>query len=373
MRASTARPDETAAIAAAAVLLSTVPWVVIGVPSSTVEWANTACLLASGLTFLAWRRHPVVTLSVGGTLLVTATALGVDRASSAAFVLGAALGLLAGLGFRGRSAWPGAAGFAVLLALLYLVTGEQSVGLAMLTVPVFLAGTAFRLRRQTADELGLRARELTEERELFAHLAVRNERARIAAELHDIVGHSLSVMVVQAQAGQRLLASDPGRARDSIEAIAESARQGEADLRRLIALLGGADVARPDLTLIQEVVDRASRSGLHVTCRFEGDHPDTSPAAGQLAFRVVQEALTNALRYAPGSAVRVLVRSEGHALVVRVSNDPPQQPTAGIIGTGRGLAGLRERVQEIGGTLVAGLAPAGGWAVEARLPQASPA
>ncbi len=282
----------------------------------------------------------------------------------------AALGVVAGLCFPGRSAWPAAAGFAALLAMLYLVTGDTTVGLVMLTTPCFFAATALRLRRQTADELTLRARELTEERELFAELAVRNERARIAAELHDIVGHSLSVMVVQAQAGQRLLESDPGGGEAArIEAIAESARQGEEDLRRLVALLGGEDVARPDLALIDEVVTRAARSGLQVTCRFEGEQVATSTPTGQLAFRVVQEALTNALRYAPGSAVHVLVRSEAEVLVVRVTNDPAQGPPLGIAGTGRGLAGLRDRVHEIGGSLAAGLAGTGGWAVEARLPQ----
>jgi signal transduction histidine kinase len=176
-------------------------------------------------------------------------------------------------------------------------------------------------------------------------------------------------MVVQAQAGQRLARSDPDAAGQALEAIAESARQGEEDLRRLVALPGGEEVAQPDLALIDEVVARAARSGLDVTCRFEGDHTATPPATAQLAFRVVQEALTNALRYAPGSAVQVLVRGEGSSLLVRVSNDVPRGPAAGIPGSGRGLAGLRERVQDIGGSLVAGRAPTGGWHVEAHLPQ----
>jgi signal transduction histidine kinase len=315
------------------------------------------------------RQWPLVALVLGGALILVAAGLDIDALSGVGVVVCAALGVVAGVGFTGRAAWPAAAGFAALLALLYLVTGEQSIGLAMLTLPGFLAGTVLRLRRQTADELALRARELDEERELFAELAVRNERARIAAELHDIVGHSLSVMVVQAQAGQRLADADPEAAQRALDAIAESARQGQDDLRRLVALLGGENVARPDLALIGEVVERAARSGLKVTCRFEGDHAVTPPATAQLAFRVVQEALTNALRYAPGSSVHVLVRGEGAALVVRVSNDGSTQAPTGIAGTGRGLAGLRERVQGIGGSLVAGLAPAGGWSVEARLPQ----
>ena len=132
-------------------------------------------------------------------------------------------------------------------------------------------------------------------------------------------------MVVQAQAGQRLADADPEAAQQALDAIAESARQGQDDLRRLVALLGGEEVAGPDLALIGEVVERAARSGLKVTCRFEGDHAATPPATAQLAFRVVQEALTNALRYAPGSSVHVLVRGEGAALVVRISNDGSTQ------------------------------------------------
>jgi signal transduction histidine kinase len=315
------------------------------------------------------RHWPLVTMVLGSVFLLVAAGLDIDGLGDFGVVVCAALGVLAGAGFTGRTAWPAGAAFAALLALLYLVTGEQTIGLAMLTIPGFVAGTVLRLRRQTADELALRARELDEERDLFAELAVRNERARIAAELHDIVGHSLSVMVVQAQAGQRLADADPEAAQRALDAIAESARQGQDDLRRLVALLGGEDVARPDLALIGEVVERAARSGLKVTCRFEGDHAATPPATAQLAFRVVQEALTNALRYAPGSSVQVLVRGEGPALVVRISNDGSTHGSTGIAGTGRGLAGLRQRVQEIGGSLVAGLGPAGGWAVEARLPQ----
>ena len=192
------------------------------------------------------RRHwPLIAFILGSALLVAGAATDIDAISGAGVVLCAALGLLAGAGFTGRAAWPAAAGFAALVAVLYLVTGERTIGLVMLTAPCFVAGTVLRLRRQTADELALRARELEEERELFAELAVRNERARIAAELHDIVGHSLSVMVVQAQAGQRLADADPEAAQRALDAIAESASQGQDDLRRLVALLGGEEVDPP--------------------------------------------------------------------------------------------------------------------------------
>ena len=245
----------------------------------------------------------------------------------------------------------------------------------MFTVPPYAAGTVLRLRRETADQLAMRAQELEEERELFAEIALRHERARIASELHDIVGHAISVMVIQAAAGQRLVDTDPARAKEAFAAISESARQGTQDLERLIELLGGtaAEVgAGPDLSLVDEVVTRAARSGLHVTCRFEGDRERVPAPVAHLAFRVVQESLTNALRYAPGSEVRIVISVDeaANGLAVRVENDSAAQRDAPLVGTGRGLVGLRERVQTLGGQFSAGQTRVGGWAVEARLPGA---
>jgi signal transduction histidine kinase len=226
-----------------------------------------------------------------------------------------------------------------------------------------------RLRRETAEQLAQRGRDLEAERALFAEVSVRNERARIASELHDIVGHALSVMVVQAAAGQRLIERQPAAARLSLEAIAESARQGRADLQRLVDLLAGTDVHASDLALVDEVVARASRSGLRVSCRFEGDREGVDASAGHVAFRIVQESLTNALRYAPGADVRILIRGEpdGRSLTVRVENDEGTAVRRDGLGAQRGLAGLRERVAELGGRFEAGPTPDGGWRVEAQL------
>lgn len=202
---------------------------------------------------------------------------------------------------------------------------------------------------------------------------MRNERTRIASELHDIVGHALSVMVVQAAAGQRLAARDPDAARATLDVIAESARQGRADLQRLVDLLGGGPVpagAGGELGLVDEVVARAARSGLAVTCRFEGDRDGVGADRAHVAFRVVQESLTNALRHAPGSVVRVLVRGEpdGRRLTVRVENDAaPTGARSDLAGSGQGLQGLRERVLAAGGSFAAGPSGGGCWSVEARL------
>ena len=331
--------------------------------------ALVGCLIASGLSLLWWRTRPRTTALTGGACWL-AGALLADRGTwfpEPAFVILALLSTVAALGF---GSWWAGAGMAAYLVALFLAAGEPNpVPLIVFGVPGFLAGTVLRQRREIAGRLAARGRELEEERELFADLALRQERARIAAELHDIVGHAISVMIIQAAAGQRLVDRDPPRARETFTAIAESARQGRDDLGRLVDLLGGGEAGRPDLTLIDEVVLRAARSGLDVTCGIEGSGADVTPEVAHLAFRVVQESLTNALRHAPGAAVRVTVRGSPQALVVRVENGPAGAGSGGVPGTGRGLTGLRERVQRIGGRLSAGPGPAGGWLVEAGLPR----
>jgi signal transduction histidine kinase len=330
---------------------------------------GTVLLAASGLTLVWWRSHPRVVVVAGGALWLGVAALGRDGYfPDLAFVLMALLSTVAALAWSGRAAWVAGAGLLAFLAVLYLIRLDSSpVALLMFSVPGFFAGTVLRLRREAAEELAERGRELEEERELFADLAMRHERARIAAELHDIVGHAISVMIIQAAAGQRLVDRDPVRAGEAFGAIAESARQGHEDLRRLVDLLGGTEVGGPDLALIEEVVARAARSGLDVRCRFEGDREGVAAPAAHLAFRVVQESLTNALRHAPGSAVRVLVGGGARGLAISVENGPALGDRPAVTGTGRGLTGLRERVQQRGGQLSAGPTPDGGWRVRATL------
>jgi signal transduction histidine kinase len=331
----------------------------------------TACLAGSGLSLFWWRTHPRAVALTGGALWLAAAALsGHGWFPDLAFVILALLSSVTALAFRG---YPGGAGLAVylvtLFAALHYTSGETNpVPLLMFGVPGFLAGAALRLRRETAEQLAERTREVGEERELFTELAVRHERARIAAELHDIVGHAISVMIIQAAAGQRLVDHDPARARQAFEAIAESARQGRDDLQRLVDLLGGGEIGGPDLSLVEEVVSRAARTGLDVSCHFEGPRDDVAAPVAHLAFRVVQEGLTNALRHAPGSAVRVTLRDSSRAFTVRVENGPAGPPRSGLPGTGRGLTGLRERIQQQGGQLTAGPTTDGGWLVQASLP-----
>ncbi len=362
-----------ALIAIAALMATLVPLAISGGPDGLLEWIGASCTTVGAVCLAGWRRWPGPVLMIGPALILVPLFTGPDPGNFMLPVLMAYAALLAEH-FSGRAAWIAGAALAAYLLLIYAVTREDDPGLLILIMPGFVAGTALRLRREMAEELAERGRELTAEQDLFAQLSVRNERARIASELHDIVGHALSVMVVQAAAGQRLADRSPSAASQSLAVIAESAEQGRADLQRLIDLLAGSDVVSPDLSLIDEVVNQAARSGLRVTCRLEGDRSGVSAASAHAAYRVVQESLTNALRHAAGAPVRVLVRGEreGRALMVRVENDapgdqigpPPVEPPRG---TGRGLIGLRERVLGLGGSFSAGPVAAGGWAVEARL------
>jgi signal transduction histidine kinase len=182
-------------------------------------------------------------------------------------------------------------------------------------------------------------------------------------------------MVVQAGAGQRIAAVDPELTGETFEAIAGAARQAERDMHQLVALLADDDAIghAPDLTLLEELVARAAGTGLDVTLRLEGSREGLPAQAVQTTYRVVRESLTNALRYASGAPVRVLVRGSAAAIDVEVVNDAAEDAEAlAGHGTGNGLRGLRERVGASGGRLEAGPREDGGWRVAARIPCLAP-
>ena len=293
-------------------------------------------------------------ISDGLLVIVMFVAFGVGRYA------GRVAGVLSIIGLTAANLAPG------------LVHPDSWVPSLMFPLVPWGAGVALRSNAIVAERLRERAAELEEEREAYAQLSVRYERARIAAELHDIVAHAISVMVVQASAGQRLAAVDPDLTSETFRNIAGAARQAEADMGRLVALLGDAGTTgqAPDLALVEELVSRAAGSGLDVTLRLEGPVDEVSAPVAATAYRVVQESLTNALRYAAGSRVSVLLRGDAEALEVEVANGPAQAEHAlRDAGTGNGLAGLRERVGACGGSLQAGPLPDGGWRVAARIPR----
>jgi signal transduction histidine kinase len=248
------------------------------------------------------------------------------------------------------------------------------------TVHAHVSGLGWMLPVAIAWLLGAYMRELREratraerEREERAAAAAASERARIARELHDIVAHNVSVMVVQAEAADEMLERDkPERARTPIRTIEETGRSALTDMRRLLGLLRETDTQpalgpQPGIANLELLLVKMREAGLPVELEVEGEPEPLPPGVDLSAYRIVQEALTNALKHAGPARARVLVRFAGGALELEVINDGVVANGAGADG-GHGLVGMRERVALFGGELQAGPDPEGGFRVRARLP-----
>jgi len=199
------------------------------------------------------------------------------------------------------------------------------------------------------------------------------ERARIARDLHDVVAHAVSVIVVQAEAAKNLLPRDSARAEQAIDAVSASGREALAELRQLLAVLGTVDEApslmpSPGAADIDQLVDRVRAAGQPVKIRVEGKPTPLDPTVSLTAYRIVQEALTNAVRYARGARTAVLVSYHADRLVVEVVDHGAGQTPSEANGSGSGLRGLRERVAIVGGELAVRRTEEGGFAVTASLP-----
>ncbi|WP_234314071.1 MULTISPECIES: sensor histidine kinase [unclassified Streptomyces] len=264
-----------------------------------------------------------------------------------------------------------------------------------------LAVALLRTRRGHRRALEERGWLLEREREGAARSAVDAERARIAAELHDIVSHNVSLMVVQAGAAREVLTTLPEEAAAAMGAVERAGRNTMTELRHLLGVLApaqdGADepydpsgavrlTPQPSLARLGPLIDRFAFAGLRVEVRISGEPRPLPAGIDVTAYRIVQEALTNALKHGDGGRTEVTVRYQEHALRVEVlgggpsvlTGDAPEQaPTGGrdrpkAEGTGRGLIGLRERVAVYGGDLDARRRLGGGYRVRARLPLERP-
>ena len=273
--------------------------------------------------------------------------------------------------------WPGVAGIAVLAASLQASTSVFNPFFVMITLGPWLAGRIIRSRHRLALQLSARNLELEAERERFARESVRYERARIARELHDMVGHSVSVIVVQARAGQRLAGADRAAASEAFDSIAEAVQDARAEIGQLVDLLAAdpAEAGPTDLAQIDELVRRAGRAGLDVRCCWIGGRRPLAPITANAAYRIVQESLTNALKHAPGAPVQVTLYEKDDHLEIEVTNAAARQSPSGLeqSGSGQGLTGMRERAAACGGTVSAAQSTADGWRVAARLPISVPA
>jgi len=232
-------------------------------------------------------------------------------------------------------------------------------------------GRTVRSWRRKSHALEHANRELAEQRELQAQAAVTVERGRIARELHDVVAHNVSMMVVQAGAAERVLDGAQPHVRNALEAIARTGRQTVDEMRTLLGVLREANdptelKPQPGLAELDRLVDGVSTAGLPVTLRVEGDPRELPQALDVSAFRIIQEALTNTLKHAGPARADVVVRYEPTAVTLEVRDSGTGK--ANGHGTGHGLVGMRERVAMFGGQLDAAAQPDGGFAVRARLP-----
>ena len=239
---------------------------------------------------------------------------------------------------------------------------------AMLTVGLWLVGRAVRSHRLLAASLRIRAFELAAEREQFAAETVRYERDRIARELHDVIGHSVSIMVIQASAGQRLPPGDPA-AGELLANIADQAREATADISGLTRLLDPALEHPLTREHLEDLLARTAQTGVQLDFDIAGDVSSIPGHAARATYRILQEGLTNALRHAPGAAIRVRVAC-GDGVRLEIVNCPPPAGAVGIgeVGSGHGLTGLAERTAALGGSIHGGPVPAGGWRLSAELP-----
>ncbi|MER7420103.1 histidine kinase [Micromonospora peucetia] len=383
-----------ASVAAAVVLLG-----LAGMASQPGGGKATLVGVAMAVALLFRRAHPSVVAAVVAALALVQVAAGwgplvfdvavlialysvvkyADRLRDGILAgIGAAVGVvLAGLQTQAVIAWWAA-------AIYY--------GLA--TGAVWLVGLNVRTRRFYVLSLEERAATLEREREAEARAAVAGERTRIARELHDVVAHSMAVMIVQADGARFTLDRDPETARQAVKVVADTGRQALEEMRRLVGVLrepsapdagagpgaagepGGAGMtADPEhrrlaLAELPALLDRFRAAGLQVRHTVTGEPAQLPPGLELTVYRVVQEGLTNALKHAGvGAGVEVTLAHADDAVVVRVVDDgrgrPPVSPAPS---GGHGLVGMRERVGVYDGSLTAGPRLAGGWQVEARLP-----
>lgn len=237
----------------------------------------------------------------------------------------------------------------------------------------WMVGVAVRETLERNRELAVEAERARADAEHAAADAAAAERERIARELHDVLAHSLSVMVVQASLAEDLLARDPGSAVDAVREVQQVGRDALGETGRLLRLIRDeADELglRPQRSLadLSALVDDYARAGLEVELVVDPAARSVPLGVGLSAYRIVQEALTNALKHAPGSRVAVRLERRAGELAVEVENDPGADEPSVRVESGHGLAGVRERVAIFGGTVDAGPTEGGGFRLVATLP-----
>ncbi|MDL4774021.1 sensor histidine kinase [Actinomadura xylanilytica] len=268
--------------------------------------------------------------------------------------------------------------FGAVLAAFGYASGGVDQRFTLLMLSAFVAGTwilglHMRTRRAYLRSLEERAARLERERDTEVQMAMAAERARIARELHDVVAHNVSVIVVQADGASFAIRTDTRRAQQALETISATGRQALAEMRRLLGVLregdaGGPYAPQPGVDQLADLVDQVRGSGLPVSLEIEGVPEAASEGRQLTVYRIVQEALTNTLKHGgPRATATVRLRYLDGAIEVGVVDDGRGAAAVGD-GRGHGLAGMRERAAVYGGEVRAGPRPGGGFEVSARVP-----
>jgi signal transduction histidine kinase len=346
--------------------------------------AIVSCVVAAGS--VAWRRRrPTVTTLVAVTALLGF--LGVGRRE---LVNGTALALadvavmlnfyLLGRRARGRDGLLAAGAllayvlgaFAAISATAHSASVVDVLVRWIPVVALFSVGRTLGTRTELTRELEAAAARLKDEQELRARRAAGEERGRMARELHDVIAHCVSVMVVQTSAARRVVAVDLEAARDALHVVESSGREALVELRRIVGVLrhGSDELAGFGLWQIDPLVERARAAGLPVELHVEGSRDGLTPGLDRVAYRVVQEALTNAIKHAGTARAEVTVSIGPRELELAIADTGLGAAPAGANGTGagHGLVGMRERVTLYGGELHAAPRAGGGFEVRARIP-----
>ena len=344
-------------------------------PQST-KWFAVPAIALVPLPLLARRRLPFAAPAV--VWLLGAAISFVDGRlpvfNGATLAVGLAAALLLGNLADGRQARVGlliaVGGAAIVVYNDPTHSAGEFVFIPLLVTIAWLAGFALRERSAQAEAAEGRALQAEREREAAARVAVAEERVRIARELHDVVAHALSVMVLQVGAVRHRLPGELGEDRDALGDVEQAGRRALAEMRRLLGAMrrdDGLELApQPSLASVDALVEQVGRAGLPVHVHVEGEPVPLPTGIDLSAYRIIQEGLTNALKHARATRADVIVHYAPDAVELEVRDDGAGRATSD--GLGHGLVGIRERVKIYGGEMTADSAPGRGFVLRTRLP-----
>jgi signal transduction histidine kinase len=339
--------------------------------------ASVAAVALIALLPLVRRRHPLAALYAWTLIVVVLTVLHPQSDLMVPFFGLFVFPYNAGLRVPGRRGVMAIPAIWLAVTATALATDDAIVGdvifPGLFATLFWVVGRATASRGRLTAELHEAALRADEERQAEAARAVAEERRRIAREMHDVVAHSVSMMVIQAGGARRILDREPARAIEAAALIERAGREALVEMRHLLGLLHAEDdpadyAPQPTLAKLDALVERARAAGLPVSLEVHGSRPELSAGLDLAAYRVLQEALTNVIKHGGCAPTDVRVHYRADAVEVLVSDRGGGPVSARLTGSGHGLVGMRERVRMYGGELHAGRRRGGGFEVSARLP-----